>query len=56
MIEVALAMGIIGAIYAWERWRVRRIRAEAELERQRTRELFGDLRKCVEHFHDDQQD
>lgn len=52
MSELALALGIIGLIYAWERWRVRRIRAEGEAERRRTREIFGDLRKCVEHFHD----
>jgi hypothetical protein len=51
IIPLLLLMAIL---YAWERWRVRRIREETDELRRESHEIFQDLKDCVEHCHDDE--
>lgn len=51
-LEVGVVAGWILVMYAWERSRKRRIRAEHERYRRQAHEIFEDLRDCVEHCHE----
>lgn len=51
-LQIALLLSVIAAIYAWERWRVRKIHKEGAANRRQTRALFRNLRRLVEEAHD----